>query len=129
MPTNPPGMRHISDWIRNHIERNCGLLPPITNEEIQAHVRERIEPGLASLARDRLAMGYVRYESRLGRAPDYLTWIKKMLVKYESSRNREYLVDLYNFVQLEWTNPSLVDTYFEVDDSTHHSDPAVFGHQ
>jgi hypothetical protein len=74
-------------------------------------------------------MGYVRYESRLGRAPDYLAWIKKMVGKYESSRNREYLVDLLNFVQLEWTNPSLADTYFEVDDRAHHSDTAVFGHQ
>lgn len=129
MPTNPPGMRHVSDWIRNHIERNYELLPPITIEQIQEHVRERVEPGIASLARERLAMGYVRYESRLGRAPDYLTWIKKMVGKYESTRNREYLVDLLNFVQLEWTNPSLADTYFEVDDNVHHSDSSVFGSQ
>lgn len=127
--TNPSGMRHVSDWIRNHIECNCGLLPPITIEEIRAHVRDRVDPGLELLCKERLEMGFIRYESKLGRCPDYLSRMKKMVLKYEGTRNREYLVDLLNFIQLEWTTPSLADTYFEVDDNAHHSDSAVFGSQ
>jgi len=119
-------MRRVTDWIRNHIERSYGVLPSITFEEIQEHAQHRVEPTIYTLAKDRLEMGFVRYEMRLGAAPDYFRRIKKMVDKYESTRNREFMVDLLNFILLEWTTPTIENTYFECDDSGHNSDSEVF---
>lgn len=118
-------MRRVSDWIRNQIERSYGVLPLITLEEIQEYAYRRVEPTIYTLAKARLEMGFVRYESRLGAAPDYLRRIKQMVEKYESTRNREFLVDLLNFVLLEWTTPTIENTYFECDDSSYKSDSEV----
>ena len=124
--TNPIQMRRVSDWIRNHIESSYGLLPPITVADIQEHSRSRIEPTIYKHAQDRIEMGFVRYESKLGAAPDYLYYIKKMIGKYESTHNREFLVDLLNFVLLEWTTPTIPDTFFETEDGYHKSDDFIF---
>jgi hypothetical protein len=126
VPTSPIQMRRVSDWIRNHIESCYGLLPPITVSDIQEHSSSRIEPTIYKHAQDRIEMGYVRYESKLGVAPDYLERIKKMVDKYESTRNREFLVDALNFVLLEWTTPTIPDTFFETEDGVHKSDDFVF---
>ena len=126
MPTSPIQMRRVSDWIRNHIESCYGLLPPITVADIQEHSSSRIEHTIYKHAQDRIEMGFVRYESKLGVAPDYLERIKKMVAKYETTRNREFLVDLLNFVLLEWTTPTIPDTHFETEDGYHKSDDFSF---
>jgi hypothetical protein len=64
-------------------------------------------------------MGYVRYESVLGRAPNYLEYCTRVLADYRATGDRAYLVDLANFAELEYVTPSLPSTHYHAGDRDH----------
>lgn len=109
-------MKSVNDWIRTHLESTLEVARRCTIEEIRNHVATRLDPHFDELRNDRIAMGFIRYESVVGRSPDYLGYISQALAKYVITRNREYLVDLAFYVAAEWVTPSMSDTYFESTD-------------
>jgi len=73
-------------------------------------------------AKARIRMGTFRYETadsvpwnRLAKANLVPTYFEKMDEKkdmYKATGNREYLVDMFNYIFLEWVNPCEHETTF-----------------
>jgi uncharacterized protein YyaL (SSP411 family) len=106
----------VTDWIRRHLERELGISDPISIDQINRHVSARRCPTFEQLRNDRIAIGFLRYESVRGRAPDYARRARVCLDLYERTGNREFLVDVANFVEFEWIDPSRAGAYFEAID-------------
>jgi len=106
----------VTEWIRNHIEHTHGLAPRATAADVAAHIRDRFDPQFMRLREARIGVGFLRYEMVRGRAPDYARRARAVLDHYDATGNREFLVDLANFAELEWVTPSREGTYFEAID-------------
>lgn len=106
----------VHEWIRNHILRDHGLVT-LTLDEIRTNVQrnDRFEDAREA----RSLMGYVRYESGKGLDPDYLARAERCLRSYRETRNQEFLVDAANYLEREFTHPSLEGTYFQALDDIH----------
>jgi len=107
--------RSVTDWIRRSILRACDMLPPITAEEIEANLRDVRDRTFDALRNNRLRMGYVRYESRVGCDQNigYAQRADKAIDDYWRTGNKEFLVDAANYIEREWQCPSFERTYFE----------------
>lgn len=104
--------RTVSDWIRTHALRECGITDTFTREQIERHVDERLS-GALELIRARVGVGFIRYESNRGRAPDYLAWLYQSLDKYETTGNLDALLDIAFYAIAEFKNPSSEGTFYE----------------
>lgn len=80
-------------------------------------------PQFIEMMRNRLVMGSFRY--RLFRDPrkwtsDLLAGLRKKLAAYEDTGNTENLVDIANYVLLEFTHPSHPKAHFRAADDHDH---------
>lgn len=123
-------MRTVNEWIRRHLDREFARSNPnepsglfVNHQELRDGLKRNIFEFLQDhqhflrLRISRMMMGYLRYEAVLGKAPNYLERIRRATDDYERTGNREFLVDLANYVEMEWVNPSILNTYFEVIDA------------
>jgi hypothetical protein len=105
----------VSDWIRLHLERSAGL-HHTTLDEITEGATAARSVQVDALRNARLRMGHLRYGA-LGWAPrDRVECVRSCLLKYESSKNTEFLVDAINWAELEFIHPSFEGTYFKAVD-------------
>jgi hypothetical protein len=102
----------VTDRIRAHLEREFGLSVPVSIDQVRTHVAGRRSPDFKSMCDAKLAMGFIRYESVLGRAPNYLDYLTHRLAEYVRTGNLDLLQDVRNFAELEWQNPSRPGTYY-----------------
>lgn len=111
----------VTDWIRQHALRAAGALP-LTRDEVERSVASKLDPpGLDAwltvpepadfrqLRRNRLVMGTIRYEydRNCVRLPD-VSYVGSCLARweeYQSTGNREHLVDVANLAAIEWRAP------------------------
>lgn len=107
-------MTTVHDWIRSHIFHACDMAPRFTRDEIARHVHERTERAF-DLIRARVAVGYIRYESCKGRAPNYLEWLEKSLDEYKRTKNLDALLDCAFYSIAELQNPSVEGTYYRTE--------------
>lgn len=107
-------MTTVHDWIRSHIFHACDMAPKFTSDEIARHVHERTERAF-DLIRARVAVGYIRYESNRGRAPDYLGWLEQSLAEYKRTKNLDALLDVAFYAIAEMQNPSVDGTFYRAE--------------
>jgi hypothetical protein len=104
----------VVDWIRLHIERELGLAP-ITLDEIDRNLRARRVPEFQAERDTRTRMGYIRYEQlgpKKGGTHNTPEAMRKLIDLYTSTKNREFLIDLANYCELEWQFPAFEGTHF-----------------
>ena len=104
-------MRTTFEWIRLHALYTLGVQKQYTIEQIQDHVRERLEQ-VFGLIRARVAMGFIRYESNRGRSPNYLGWIEQSLSEYKKTKNIDALLDVAFYAIAEFQDPSVGGTFY-----------------
>ena len=101
----------VSDWIRAHLLHTCGMSPRFTREQLEAHVTERLDR-VFGLIRARVALGFLRYESNRGRAPDYMGWLEQSLAEYKRTRNIDALLDVAFYAMAEFQDASIEGTFY-----------------
>lgn len=104
-------MPTVSDYIRAHTLESCGLIRPRTRNELAAALAAWRDPNFAVLRERYLLAGELRYGST-GLRPGYLRRALHSVAQYHGTRNREHLIDLANFAELEWVCPMREGTYF-----------------
>lgn len=82
---------------------------------------EAITKKFFSLMKNRLKMGYFRYENNNNSYP-YTKGIEDKLNMYIKTKNLEYLVDAANYALLEFNKPTIEGTFFEAVDDCKHLD-------
>jgi hypothetical protein len=85
-----------------------------TRDEIACHVRERTER-VFDLIRARVAVGYIRYESNRGRAPDYLGWLEQSVAEYKRTKNLDALLDASFYALAEFQDSSIGGAYYRAE--------------
>lgn len=135
-------MKHVHDILRERLLRIYGEKPPepwwhqyipkktfVTLAEIDANVKAKWCPKFFKLMKNRLAMGYLRYEAnnpakKAGKKYDFVGAIEKKLELYKESGNTEYMVDIGNYAMLEFKKPSHPKGHFFAGDAiedSHHA--------
>lgn len=114
-------MKTVSNWIRQHALHVCGIHRQHTRQEISEHVKERTER-VFELIRCRVAVGFLRYESNRGRAPNYLAWLEQSLAEYKATRNIDALLDVAFYAMAEFQDPSLEGTFYRTEKTEERSE-------
>ena len=107
-------MKTVSEWIRLHANFALGMAPVVTSEQLRRHVENRTAR-VFELIRSRVAVGFIRYESNRGMAPNYLGWLDQALVEYKTTRNLDALLDVAFYAIAEFQTPSIEGTYYRAD--------------
>ena len=110
----------VSDWIRHGIETKLGIRH-VTYDELVDQVNSKLCPYLMILRRNRLMMGFLRYE-QYGKnsAYDAIGSAITRLTEYRSTLNRELLVDAMNLIEIEWIRPLKDGAHWAASDDGEH---------
>ncbi|MES2598613.1 MAG: hypothetical protein V4662_24980 [Verrucomicrobiota bacterium] len=101
-------MAKTHDILRDRLLRRAGLADPIKPKHQLADLeKSEWSPEFEQLMRNRLLMGALRYgvleqKRRFGNKWDLMGAVKEKVKLYEDSGNTEYLVDIANYVLLEF---------------------------
>ena len=84
------------------------------SDKIKCHINVKFLQGMI----DRLTVGYLRYETTVRpEEKEYLKRIKSSIRHYETTKNREFLIDLANYAMREFDYPSMDGTFYNPSDS------------
>lgn len=123
-----------TQWLQERMRERAGFgvhfKATITEQQARARAAHFFGPGgvletLARLAHDRKLTGSYRYEQKgsdglsyddkanLGLERTYLERLIGKVVTYRDTKNLEFMVDVFNYVLLEWDKPSIPGAFFE----------------
>jgi len=88
-----------------------------TYDELETAAQMKRSDTFEALRMARLRMGTLRY-GVTGWTPEYdlVLRMQRCIDAYLKTGNREMLIDLANFAELEWVHPSREGTYYEAVD-------------
>lgn len=88
---------------------------PHRDKEREAKAKwKQLEVGakiMLDLARPRILTGYFRYGNQ--RSRPYMAYLRDKFELYEETGNKEFLVDMLNYLLLEWLNPFHAKAHFQ----------------
>lgn len=120
-------MKFVHDQLREGILRNLGVLPPMerTPKPSLAELKEsEWNPEFEKLMRNRLIMGALRYETfaekKVFDKYDTISTAISKLEKYRETGNDELLVDVANYMLLEFTFGNHPKKHFNATDDEDH---------
>lgn len=119
------GIKEADAWWKEFIPKQVF----VTLKEVEAAVKKKWCRRFIRLMRNRLEMGYLRYEVT-NKQPDikkydFIGAIRTKLTLYEETGNTEYLVDVGNYAMLEFKNPSHPNAHFFAGDAVEESHRAT----
>lgn len=139
---NVATLKQVHDILRDRLLRSIGQKPSepwfqkylpkkvvVTLADIDANVKKKWCPKFFKLMKNRLAMGFLRYEvnnpiRESGKRHDYVEAIQIKLNLYKESGNTELMVDIGNYAMLEFKDPTHPDAHFfagDAADDSHHA--------
>lgn len=116
------GLAKLEPWWKEFIPKAT----LVTLADIDKAVKRKWCPRFFKLMRNRLAMGYLRYEvTNIGKVKkkyDFIGAIRTKLDLYEQTGNTECLVDIGNYSMLEFKTPKHPNAHFEAGDDIGHAE-------
>jgi len=115
------GIGRSEAWWREFIPKQVF----VTLKDIEKAVNRKWSKRFIRLMRNRLEMGYLRYEitnkTPATKKYDFIGAIRTKLTLYEQTGNTEYLVDVGNYAMLEFKTPNHPNAHFFAGDAVEES--------
>lgn len=132
-------MKSVHAILHERLLRNAGIAPAepwwkdfipkktvVTLKEIEAAVKKKWCRRFIRLMRNRLEMGYFRYEvgnkGKVKKKYDYIKAIRTKLELYEQTGNTENMVDIGNYAMLEFKQGDHPNHHFYGGDDIGHAE-------